>query len=105
VRLRDEPAGRNVVRCPIAQASCVSPLMNNPVLRLERRDPAKRMLRFYTLQILPNLFGEWGLLRGWGRIGRGGQLRIDWFATKEEAEDALRTLEKAKQRRGYLEKR
>lgn len=78
--------------------------MDNPVLRLERRDPAKRMLRFYTLQILPNLFGEWGLLRAWGRIGRGGQLRVDWFATQQEAVKAMQVLELAKRKRGYREK-
>ena len=78
--------------------------MDNPVLRLERRDPAKRMLRFYTLQILPNLFGEWGLLRAWGRIGRGGQLRVEWFATQQEAVRALQALEQAKRKRGYREK-
>ena len=78
--------------------------MDNPVLRLERRDPAKRMLRFYTLQILPNLFGEWGLLRAWGRIGRGGQLRVEWFTTQQEAVKAMQVLERAKRKRGYREK-
>ena len=78
--------------------------MDNPVLRLERRDPAKRMLRFYTLQILPNLFGEWGLLRAWGRIGRGGQLRVEWFATQQEAVKVMQVLELAKRKRGYREK-
>lgn len=78
--------------------------MDNPVLRLERRDPAKRMLRFYTLQVMPNLFGEWGLTRAWGRIGRGGQLRVDWFATQQEAARALQKLERAKRKRGYRKK-
>ena len=70
-----------------------------PTLRLERCDPAKRMLRFYALQVTPNLFGEWCLLRTWGRIGRQGQMRTEWFETKEEAEDALRLLETAKRKR------
>jgi predicted DNA-binding WGR domain protein len=74
------------------------------MLRLERCDPAKNMLRFYALQVAPNLFGEWSLLRVWGRIGRQGQMRTEWFKTKQEAEDALRTLEKAKRKRGYREK-
>ena len=52
-------------------------MVDNPVLRFERRDTAKRTLRFYTLQVMPNLFGEWGLLRAWGRIGRRGQVRAD----------------------------
>ena len=78
--------------------------MNSPVLRLERRDPAKRMQRFYALQVIPNLFGEWGLMRAWGRIGRGGQLRMDWFTTQEKAVQAMQVLERVKRSRGYREK-
>lgn len=74
------------------------------MVRLERCDPAKRMLRFYALQVMPNLFGEWCLLRAWGRIGRGGRLRTEWFETKKEAEEALRAVETAKRKRGYREK-
>jgi predicted DNA-binding WGR domain protein len=59
------------------------------------------MLRYYAMQVMPNLFGEWGLLRVWGRIGRSGQLRVDWFATQQEAVRALQTLEQAKRKRGY----
>ena len=78
--------------------------MDSPVLRLERCDPAKRMQRFYALQVIPNLFGEWGLMRAWGRIGRGGQLRMDWFATQQEAVRSMQMLERAKRKRGYWEK-
>ena len=73
-------------------------------LRLERRDPARNMMRFYVLQVAPNLFGEWCLLRMWGRIGRGGQTRLECFETKQKAEDTLRTLETSKRKRRYREK-
>ena len=65
--------------------------------------PPKHMLRYYAMQVMPNLFGEWCLLRVWGRIGRRGQMRTDWFETKEEATNALEILEKAKRRRRYQE--
>lgn len=52
----------------------------------------------------PGLFGEWGLLRVWGRIGCKGQVHTEWFRTKEEAEAAFRKLEKSKWKRGYREK-
>ena len=78
--------------------------MDSPTLRLERRDPAKRMLRFYTLQVQPDLFGEWGLMRTWGRIGHAGQLRMDRFVTQQEAVKAMQVLERAKRKRGYWEK-
>ena len=32
-------------------------------------DPARNMARFYTMALQPTLFGEWALLREWGRIG------------------------------------
>ena len=46
---------------------------------LEKRDPAKNLARFYSLRVLPNLFGEWSLQRGWGRIGQAGQVRSVYF--------------------------
>ena len=64
------------------------------VLRLERRDPARNMMRFYALLVTRGLFEAWGLLRVWGRVGEQGQMRTQWFRTKEEAETALRKLEK-----------
>ncbi|MGC1950984.1 MAG: WGR domain-containing protein [Gammaproteobacteria bacterium] len=77
---------------------------DSPVLRLERRDPGRNLMRFYALRVTPGLFGEWGLLRVWGRIGGKGQMRTQWFRTKEEAETALRKLERSKRKRGSGEK-
>ena len=68
---------------------------------LEKRQPAQRMARFYRMAVMPNLFGEWTLYREWGRIGRGGQVRMDWFMNEDQAIAALTTLEAAKRRRGY----
>jgi predicted DNA-binding WGR domain protein len=68
---------------------------------LEKRQPAQKMARFYRMAVMPNLFGEWTLLREWGRIGQGGQVRMDWFTNESQAVAALVTLEAAKRRRGY----
>ncbi len=73
-------------------------------LRLERRNPSKNMMRYYSMQIAPGLFGEWCLVRSWGQIGSGGQMRMEWYATRGEAEDSLHDLEIVKRKRGYLEK-
>ena len=73
-------------------------------LRIERRDLAKNMLRFYALQVTSNLFGEWCLLRVWGRIGRRGQMRTEYFWTQDEAQDALWEAENRKRKCGYLAK-
>ena len=69
---------------------------------LEKRDPRKNIARFYQMAVRPNLFGEWMLERHWGRIGQGGQTRMDWYTRKIEAEAALVMLETAKRRRGYF---
>ncbi len=68
----------------------------------EKRDPRKNQARFYRMAVLPNLFGEYTLERHWGRIGQGGQIRMDWYSREAEAEAALVALETAKRRRGYF---
>ena len=69
---------------------------------LEKRDMDKNQAWFYTMAVLPNLFGEWTLRREWGRIGAHGQVRLDLLQSHVEAEDALLTLENRKRRRGIL---
>jgi predicted DNA-binding WGR domain protein len=68
---------------------------------LEKRHPAKNIARFYRMAVMPNLFGEWTLLREWGRIGQGGQIRMYWFRNEDQAVAALIVLEAAKRQRGY----
>ena len=68
---------------------------------LEKRQPAQKMARFYRMAVMPNLFGEWTLYREWGRIGQGGQVRMDWFEDENQALAALVTLETSKRQRGY----
>ena len=40
--------------------------------RLEKINPGRRQKRFYLLQVTQTLFGEWCLIREWGRIGMAG---------------------------------
>ncbi len=68
---------------------------------LEKRQPANNVARFYRMSVMPNLFGEWTLYREWGRIGQGGQVRMDWFSDEGQAIAALTTLEAVKRQRGY----
>lgn len=71
--------------------------------RLHRLDPERNMARFYALTVERSLFGEFLLVRMWGRIGTRGRSRPDWYATAEDAEAAGRRLQAAKRRRGYAE--
>ena len=68
---------------------------------LYRIGPAKRMQRYYRLDVQPDLFGQWCLMREWGRIGSSGQMRSLRFPTPAEPEAALYKQRRAKERRGY----
>ena len=71
--------------------------------RLEKINPAKREYRFYTLSISQSLFGEWCLIREWGRIGtKGGRRRMDYFSSEKDAATAMVQIRTVKTRRGYI---
>jgi predicted DNA-binding WGR domain protein len=68
---------------------------------LTRIEPAANRFRYYRMEIVRCLFGEWGLVREWGRVGRSGQSRTDWFDSEADAKDARFALQMAKSKRGY----
>jgi len=51
--------------------------------------------------VQPNLFGQQCLMREWGRIGRGGQIRAVPYPTLAEAA-ALGKQRAVKEKRGYV---
>ncbi|WP_425502244.1 WGR domain-containing protein [Peteryoungia desertarenae] len=59
------------------------------------------MARYYRMTVQPTLFGEWALVREWGRIGRGGQVKTITCPSESEAASSLATLSHQKTRRGY----
>ena len=76
---------------PIAQHEC----------QLRRIDPARNMARFYRVSIGPSLFGDFSVVREWGRIGKIGRVRVDLFENEHAAFGALEAIERAKRKRGY----
>lgn len=68
---------------------------------MTRIDAAQNMARFYTMSLQMTLFGEWTLVREWGRIGRGGQIKEIPYSTLPDAEEAMEKLRAAKVRKGY----
>jgi predicted DNA-binding WGR domain protein len=68
---------------------------------IRKRDPAKHMARFYSLRTQATLFGAWGLVREWGRIGSPGTVRVDPVSCLEEAEGKAQRLAALKRRKGY----
>lgn len=70
-------------------------------LYLTHVDPARNMARFYTMSLQPTLFGECSVVREWGRIGRGGQVKATPYPTPEAARAAFDKLAATKIRKGY----
>jgi predicted DNA-binding WGR domain protein len=70
---------------------------------LHRIDPSRNMRRFYRLDVQPDLFGFWLLIREWGCIVHPGQTRITSFVSRDEAHDTLQHQRRAKERRGYAD--
>ncbi len=71
---------------------------------LERIDPAAGMARFYVVSVRPMLFGEWAVIREWGRIGRGGTVRERTHSNADEATASAAATVDTKRRRGYRER-
>ncbi|WP_349431004.1 WGR domain-containing protein (plasmid) [Methylomarinum sp. Ch1-1] len=75
--------------------------MNINRLYLEKRDPDRNMQRFYAMHVTQTIFGDWALIREWGRIGSPGTIRENWFDTKKEALEAEWKLLNQKIKKGY----
>ena len=71
------------------------------MIYLKLSDPKTNTNKYYTLIIQQDLFGQWSLLRQWGRIGTKGQTKINTFDSYDEARVAQGKLVKEKQRKGY----
>ncbi|MDF0515758.1 WGR domain-containing protein [Bradyrhizobium yuanmingense] len=70
-------------------------------ITLKRVDQQRNMSRFYKLDVQPTLLGGWSLIRGWGRIGRVGTVRIEAHPTRGLADMALIAAWARKRGRGY----
>ena len=68
---------------------------------LERIDKARNMARYYRLSVVETLFGDWAMVREWGRIGAGGQSREHWCGSREQATTLLEEHQAQRIRRGY----
>jgi len=71
------------------------------MIYLTKRDAAKNMARFYALDVQPTLFGDWALVKEWGRIGRAGQGRSSLYGERVQAEAMLGRELDRRIKRGY----
>ena len=70
-------------------------------VHLYRIDPARNMARFYALDVQPDLFGGFAVVKEWGRIGGRGRVIGEWHLTEALAAAALQRQAGRKRRRGY----
>ena len=70
-------------------------------INLVRIDNDKNMARFYKFDVQPTLFGEWSLVREWGRIGQAGGVSVEMHETRGKADIALIAKWAQKRKRGY----
>ncbi|SDJ51269.1 WGR domain-containing protein [Salipiger marinus] len=68
---------------------------------LMRIDASDNIYRYYRMELMPGLFGDWSLVREWGRIGQPGQVRVDWYPSEIEAKNARFDIQMQKAKRGY----
>lgn len=68
---------------------------------LMKMEPESAARHFYRMELMPGLFGDWSLVREWGRVGQSGQIRVDWFDDEGEAKDARFVIQMEKAKRGY----
>jgi predicted DNA-binding WGR domain protein len=68
---------------------------------LHRIDPARNMRRFYSLDVQPDLFGGFVVVKEWGRIGARGRIVDELHATEDLAATAMWRQAERKRRRGY----
>jgi predicted DNA-binding WGR domain protein len=59
------------------------------------------MAQYYRLDVQPDLFGAWGVVREWGRIGQPGQMRIEAYPTAAEAKARVQLQQAVKQGKGH----
>ena len=69
-----------------------------------KREPDKNIHRYYYLHIQSTLFGEWDVVRQWGRVGqRGGQQRVDHYPSYDEAKRRYEALCQLRKKHHYLQ--
>jgi predicted DNA-binding WGR domain protein len=68
---------------------------------LTRIDRTRNINRFYIVDVTPTLFGDWALVREWGRRGSPGTMRLSSYQQRNEAETAEARTIKRRLQHGY----
>jgi predicted DNA-binding WGR domain protein len=69
---------------------------------LIRTDATRNIDRFYVVQVMPSLFGDWTVIREWGRRGSPGTMRLSSYQRRSEAELAEQQILQRRRQHGYI---
>ncbi len=58
-------------------------------------------IRYYQIQLQPDMLGGWGVVREWGFQGRSGTVRRNYYKSHEDAMAALTKIRSQQLNRGY----
>ena len=76
--------------------------INYQVDRWQRQD-WRKSTRYYSCQLCQNLFGQWVVVRRWGRLSAlNGQSLEHPCGSYDEGLKVLSTIEKRRAQRGYV---
>jgi predicted DNA-binding WGR domain protein len=68
---------------------------------LECRDSLRNKQRFYAIHVTKTIFGEWAVIKEWGRIGSPGTVREEWFDEESQAISKVDSIVKLRVKHGY----
>lgn len=72
-------------------------------MKAELSRVVNRAERYYTIEILPNLFGEWLLVRSYGSLKYRPCMKAQVFESLTSAKEAFRHLLGIKMKKGYIQ--
>ena len=72
-------------------------------MRIYLQTPAEpeKSPRYYQLQLQPDMFGGWGLIREWGTQGGRGTVKRSHYDSRDEAMQALIEWRNKQLQRGF----
>lgn len=63
--------------------------------------PEQNRYRVYRLTLTQDLFGNWALIRSWGRMGKTQRVQVSCFPRREDARKLADAIVRRRLRHGY----
>lgn len=64
-------------------------------------DPASNRYRWYSLETSRDLWGQACIICRWGRLGRQGGRRIEWYTSHEHRQKIISNIKRTRSQHGY----